>query len=233
MRVLAVIPARGGSKRLPGKNTKPLFGKPLICWTIDFAKTISWISELQVSTDSREIASMCLAGGVVVERLRPANFATDEASSVDVVLDLLNWLEFSGKVFDAIAFMQPTTPVRYPERWQAAYESLTRSDVEGVVGVSISDVHPFLHFKKNEQGFLAPWVDNPMGVTRSQDYPFSCSINGSLYLIKVDAFKAQRTFIPKKCVPILCSDQVENIDIDTSLDWRLAEILISDWMDKR
>ena len=148
-------------------------------------------------------------------------------------MDLLKWLESCGNFFDAVAFMQPTTPIRYVERWQAAYDALLNNDIDGAIGVSISEVHPYLHFKKNQMGYLEPWVNNPMNLTRSQDYPFSCSINGSLYLIKVNALKEQRTFIPVRCVPIICSDQVENIDIDTLFDWKVAEILISDWMDKQ
>ena len=233
MRVLAIIPARGGSKRLPRKNTKLLFGKPLICWTIDFAKSLSWVTELQISSDSPEIISTCVANGVAVDRLRPSVLATDEASSVDVVLELLQWLETQEKFFDAVALMQPTTPIRYAERWDDAYEILNNKDCDGVVGVSVSEVHPYLHYKKNQSGCLEPWVNNPIGATRAQDYPFSCSVNGSLYMIKVDVLKEQRTFFPKKCMPIMCLDQVESIDIDTSFDWRVAELLISDWMDKK
>lgn len=230
MRVLAIIPARGGSKRLPGKNVKPLLGKPLISWTIDFARSLSWMTELEVSTDSSDIASTCIANGIRVERLRPVELATDEATSVDVALELLQWLESQGKFFDVVALMQPTTPVRYAERWDIAYQILKNNECDGVVGVSPSEVHPYLHFKKDQNGFLDPWVNNSTGATRAQDYPFSCSLNGSLYMIKVDALKEQRTFFPKKCMPVMCSDQVENIDIDTLFDWRVAEMLITDWI---
>jgi CMP-N,N'-diacetyllegionaminic acid synthase len=233
MSVLAVIPARGGSKRLPGKNIKMLFDKPLIYWTIDFARSLTWVTEIEISTDSHEIVSACECYGISIDRLRPTTLATDEAGSVDVVLDLLGWLEGCGKTFEMVALLQPTTPIRYIERWNTAYNTLNKSDADAAVGVSLSEVHPYLHFKKKSNGYLDPWITNQSGVTRSQDYPFSCSVNGSLYLIKVDALKKERTFLPQKCVPIICADEVENIDIDTLLDWRIAEILISDWKNNK
>ncbi|RYY02236.1 MAG: acylneuraminate cytidylyltransferase family protein [Gammaproteobacteria bacterium] len=232
MRVLSIIPARGGSKRLPGKNTKLLFDKPLICWSIDFAKSIPWITEIQISTDSQEIVTACLQSGIHVERLRPSHLGTDEVSSIDVVLELLEWLESQGKTFDVVSLLQPTTPVRYVERWNTAIDMLSKNICDAVVGVSISEVHPYLHYKKDSKGFLNPWICDHTEITRSQDYPFSCSINGSLYMIKVKALLEQKTFIPKKCIPVICADQVENIDIDTSFDWQVAEILISNWIAK-
>lgn len=230
MRTLAIIPARGGSKRLPGKNLKLLFGKPLIAWTIEFAKSVPWFDEIQVSTDSEEIAAICADYGIQVHRLRPAKLATDEASSVDVVLDVLSWRRSDGVEFDAVALLQPTTPVRFMERWDAAQNLLNNSDCEGVIGVSPADTHPFLAFRDSAEGFLEPWVTNPSGITRSQDYPSAYAVNGALYLVKVNALIEQRTFFPKKCRAVPCTERIENIDIDTPFDWRVAEMIIADWL---
>jgi len=230
MRILAVIPARGGSKRLPDKNIKPLFDKPLIAWTIEFARSIPWFDEIQVSTDSTEIATLCADYGVEVPRLRPPELASDMASPVDVVLDVLDWWRANGRVFDAVALLQPTTPVRFAQRWNAAQSLLSRGDCEGVISVSNADTHPYLTFRDSSEGILEPWVSNPTGLTRSQDYPPAYAVNGSLYLVKVDALIEQRTFFPRRCRSVLCTEHVENIDIDTPFDWRIAEMTIADWM---
>jgi CMP-N,N'-diacetyllegionaminic acid synthase len=230
MRVLAIIPARGGSKRLPGKNTKQLFGKPLIAWSIEFAKSIPWFTDIQVSTDCVEIASVCADYGVAVPRMRPAELATDTATSIDVVLDVLNWKRSEGEEFDAVALLQPTTPVRFRQRWDAAHTLLSNGECDGVIGVSEADTHPYLIVKNSVEDFLEPWVANPTGVTRSQDYPPAFVLNGALYLIKVESLRDQRTFFPKKCKPMTCTENVENIDIDTPFDWQVAEMIITDWM---
>lgn len=233
MRVLAVIPAREGSKRLPGKNTRQLFNKPLIAWTIEFAKSIPWFTDIEVSTESEEIAAVGASHGIQIRRLRPTKLASDEATSIDVVLDVLHWKRSSNQEFDAVALLQPTTPVRFMQRWDAAYDLLKRGDCDGVIGVSLADTHPYNLFRNSVDGYLESWVANPANVTRSQDYPPAYAVNGSLYLITVESLIEQRTFFPIKCRPVLCLENVENIDIDTSFDWHVAEMLIADWLAKR
>ncbi|WP_179958352.1 acylneuraminate cytidylyltransferase family protein [Chitinimonas arctica] len=230
MRVLAVIPARGGSKRLPGKNTRPLFDKPLIAWTISFAQTIPWFSDIQLSTDSAEIAEVGRHAGLDVSRLRPAELAQDKTASLDVVLELLDYLSKVGREFDAVALLQPTTPVRFQTRWQSAFDLLAEEDCDGVIGVSMASTHPYLAYREGTSGCLEAWVDNSTGITRSQDYPPAYAVNGALYLTKVRTLREQGTFTPKRCRSVLCSEAVENIDIDTLFDWRVAELLIDDWM---
>lgn len=230
MRVLAVIPARRGSKRLPGKNTRQLFDKPLIAWSIEFAKSIPWFTDIQISTDSAQIAAVCSSHGIEVPRLRPAELAMDESTSIDVVLDVLSWRRSNGQEFDMVALLQPTTPIRLAQRWDVAFDLLNSDDCEGVIGVSLADTHPYLTFQNSMDGFLKPWISNVSGVTRSQDFPSAYAVNGALYLMRVDALIEQRTFFPEKCRSVLCSEKVENIDIDTPFDWRVAEMLIADWM---
>lgn len=232
MRTLAVIPARGGSKRLPGKNIRRLGDKPLIAWTTDFAKSVPWFDEIQISTDSMEIAAVCAEHGIAVTRLRPPELATDEAGSIDVVLDVLDWRRAEGAEFDAVALLQPTTPVRLMQRWETA-RALLNDGCEGVVGVSPAETHPFLIFRDAADGYLEPWVSNPGKITRSQDYPPAYAVNGSLYLTTVDALLEQRTFFPRKSRPVVCTEQVENIDIDTPFDWQAAEMLIADWQENK
>jgi CMP-N,N'-diacetyllegionaminic acid synthase len=228
MRTLAIIPARGGSKRLPGKNIKNLLGKPLIAWTIEFAKSVPWFDEIQVSTDSEEIAAICAEYGVEVSRLRPTKLASDEASSLDVVLDMLSWRRSEGVEFDTVALLQPTTPVRFMQRWTSAYDLLNGVSCDGVISVTQTDTHPYLVVRDIGNGFLEPWDLNSNKVTRSQDFPLAYKINGALYWMKVNALLEQRTFFPNKCRYVEFKDKVESIDIDTLFDWQLAEILIAD-----
>ncbi len=227
MRTLAVILARGGSKRLPGKNIKELSGKPLIAWTIEFAKSVTWFDEIQVSTDSEDIAKTCALYGVNVTRLRPAELATDDAKSVDVVLDVLNWRGSENANFDVVALLQPTTPIRYLERWEKAKIFLKDDACEGVIGVSAAETHPYLTYRDSSDGFIKPWIPESVGITRSQDYPPAYAVNGSLYLVKVNALLVQKTFLPIRCKYVECTERVESIDIDTPNDWMIAEGMIS------
>ncbi len=229
MRVLAVIPARGGSKRLPGKNIRALRGRPLIGWTIDFARSIDWFSEIHVSTNSPEIAAVAAAHGVPVARLRPAELATDEAGSAEVALELLAWYGAQQREFDAVALLQPTSPVRLAQRWHEARRLLEAADCDGVIGVAPAATHPYLVFRRSPDGRLTRWDPDGAGATRSQDMPPACQVNGALYLVKASALQAQRSFFPARCRAVVCDEPVENIDIDTPDDWRRAESLVDDW----
>ena len=231
MQVLAVIPARAGSKRLPGKNTRSLFGKPLIAWTIDFARTVPWFSEVHVSTDGADIAAVAERHGVAVPRLRPAELASDESGSVDVIVELLSWYRGAGQSFDAVALLQPTTPVRLPGRWEKARELLA-GDCDGVIGVCAAATHPYLALQASPDGYVRHWMPDAAGVTRAQDYPPAYAINGSLYLVRTDALLAQRSFCPARCRFVVCSEPVENVDIDTPFDWRMAEAIVGDWTER-
>ena len=230
MRVLAIIPARSGSKRLVGKNTKYLINKPLITWSVEFAQSVPWFSVIHVSTDSQEIADICMDSGVYVPQLRPAALATDEATTFDVVSHVLTEKSKQGQIFDTVALLQPTSPIRFKQRWDDAYQLLNSGNYDAIVGVSVADTHPYLVFRNSEEGFLEPWVNHDITVSRSQDFPPAYAVNGSLYLIKVDALLEQKTFFPKKCGAVVCPEPVENSDIDTPFDWRVAEMLIRDWM---
>jgi len=229
VRVLAVIPARGGSKRLPGKNIRPLQGKPLIAWSIDFARALDWVNEVHVSTDSPEIAEVAAASSLPVPRLRPATLATDEAGSVEVVLDTLAWYASQDRHFDAVALLQPTTPVRLAQRWDQARDLLESPACDGVIGIAPARTHPYLVFRRDALGTLSRWDMSGATVTRAQDMPPAYEVNGALYLVKVQALREERSFFPTHCKGVTCDQAIENIDIDTPDDWRRAEALIQEW----
>ncbi len=222
MRTLAIVPARGGSKRLPGKNIRVLHGKPLIQWSLDFAAEIDWFDAVEVSTDDADIAACCATVGHPPERLRPAQLATDEATSVDVVVDMLNWKAGKGEYFDAVALLQPTTPVRDKEHWENAHRLLAEGQCDAVVGFGPARNHPLLTYRADESGRMFPFLSSDASL-RAQDLEPAFVINGSLYLIRVDVLREARTFFPFATRAVKMTDVVHNLDIDTEFDWQFSE----------
>lgn len=232
MRTLAIIPARGGSKRLPGKNVRPLHDKPLICWSIEFARSVEWFSVIEVSTDDAAIAQCCKSAGQDVTRLRPAALATDEASSLDVVLDVLSWQETQGKKYDLVALLQPTTPVRSRKHWDEALQLLSEGRYDAAVGVGPAPSHPHLTFRSSPSQQLLPWVADRPASLRAQDLEPALVINGSLYLVRTEVLKSERTFLPPSTAGVVMDTPLHNLDIDTEFDWLVAEQAISHFQEK-
>jgi CMP-N-acetylneuraminic acid synthetase len=121
VKILALIPARGGSKRLPGKNIRILQEKPLIVWSIEVAKGIPEICDILVSTNDLAILSVCKEAGALVPWLRPASLATDEASSIDVAIHALDWYESEKGAIDGVMLLQPTSPFRSKQSWMVFF----------------------------------------------------------------------------------------------------------------
>lgn len=186
MRVLAVIPARGGSKGLPGKNIRPLDGVPLIGHTIEFARTVEGITRAVVSTDDPEIAATSQRLGADVPFLRPAELATDGAAMAPVVQHALEFVETEeGDTYDAVLLLDPTSPIRKPATIAAAISMLAeRTDVDGIVSVSEPTFHPlWVGVEAGTDGLLTRFFDEAAGVTRRQDNRRRyLRINGNFYL---------------------------------------------------
>lgn len=233
MRTLAIIPARGGSKRLPGKNIRPLHGKPLIQWSVEFARAVEWFSAVEVSTDDTVIAQCCANVGQEVTRLRPAALATDEAATLDVVLDVLAWKEAEGETFDLIALLQPTTPVRSRQHWDNALRLIQVEGHDAAVGVGPAPSHPHLTFKINPSHQLSPWIAERPASLRAQDLEPALVINGSLYLVRTDVLKNEKNFMPSSTAGVIMDAPLENLDIDTEFDWLVAEHAISYFREKQ
>jgi len=225
MRILALIIARGGSKRLPGKNIRQLGGKPLICWSIDVAKNTSEISDILVSTDDPAIAEVCKAAGAYVPWLRPAELATDIASPVDVALHALDWYEAEKGPVDGILLLQPTSPFRTQANLRRGIKLFSEHEYQPVLGVSPTDAHPMWSLKMNGD-YLLPYIQEHGLNTRSQDLPSAYLVNGSFYLISPKELRACRSFVPAKTIPLLIESPKESLDIDTEWDFRLAEFIL-------
>ena len=227
MRTLAIIPARAGSKRLPGKNVRDFAGLPLVAWSIRFARALDRFDVVALSTDGEEIAAIGRAEGLDVPELRPAALSGDAASSAAVALHELDRLAARGERFYAIALLQPTSPVRYAERWTEAFAHLELGNVDAVVGVAPVRNHPFHTFARDVDGQLTPFVTSrdDLRSLRSQDLPPAYAIAGNLYLVRVPVLYATGTFFPPSTVGVVCDHACESMDIDTQADWDMAEAL--------
>lgn len=225
MKTLALIPARGGSKRLPGKNVRPFLGRPLIQWSILFARELGLFERVTVSTDAPDIARCARDAGLEVPSLRPAELATDTAGSADVAIDVLRKEEAAGRRYDWLALLQPTSPLREPARWREAFALASAGSCDAVIGVSPVRDHPLHVLRRAGDGALAPWGD-PEGLRqRTQDLPPAVRVNGALYLVRTEVLLAQKTFFPAATRGVVCDQPWEDVDIDTEADWVVAEAL--------
>lgn len=231
MKILGLIPARGGSKRLPGKNSRDIGGKPLIAWTIDAALDSNVLSDLIVSTDDLQIADISSRCGVSVNEMRPAFLATDTSSSVDVALYELEKYEKSHGPVDGLMLLQPTSPFRKSASILGATKLFGTSGVTSVVSVSHSDIHPaWCYFIENN--VMSPVVPNFHNEIRSQDLQKTYVVNGAIYLIAPDLLRKSRKFIQPHTHPFVLTDPTESIDIDSEWDWKIACYMVDDFLRK-
>ncbi len=222
MKILAVITARGGSKRLPGKNIRPMGGRALINWSIDAAKNIPEICDILVSTDNAAIAAICEQNGALVPWLRPAELATDTATSIDVVLHALNWYEAEKGAVDGVLLLQPTSPFRTRKTIEQGIELFGEHRCRPVLAVSPTHAHPMWMLIK-EGDYLRPLLDGDGFGKRSQDLPPVYEVNGSFYLISPADLREKGGFVSDKTIPLLIDSPHEALDIDTEWDWFVAE----------
>ncbi|MFZ5875366.1 MAG: cytidylyltransferase domain-containing protein [Nitrospirota bacterium] len=233
MRILALIAARGGSKRVPGKNLRRLGGKPLIVWSIDVAKGVPEICDILVSTDAPNIAEVARHGGALVPWLRPESLATDDALSVDVCLHAMNWYEAEKGAVDGVLLLQPTSPFRSRRTLMRGIELFRATAYRPVLGVSPAQSHPWWCFRI-EGGTLRPFVDGDGLHRRSQDLPPAYVINGAFYLVTPEHLRQHRSFYSDDMLPLVMDHPAESLDIDTEWDWKAAqEVLAARGADSR
>ncbi|MBT8198449.1 MAG: acylneuraminate cytidylyltransferase family protein [Acidimicrobiia bacterium] len=211
-RLLGVVPARAGSRRLPGKNTRELGGIPMIGWTLRAAVASQCLDALVVSTDSPDIAAVAEAFGVPVPRLRGEGLATDDAAVADVIVDALSWFEDD---YDAVVVLQPSSPFRRPETIQSVIE--TYESEPGVSVVTVGPVEkPIAWLRRlTDAGELAdPGLSAPDGLRR---------LNGSMYVAPAKHLIDTRSLYTTPTRGFAMDDPIESLDIDTPADWLLAE----------
>ncbi|HAT8179968.1 TPA: acylneuraminate cytidylyltransferase family protein [Legionella pneumophila] len=223
MRILAIIPARAGSKRLPGKNIKLLAGKPLIAHTINAALQSNCCEQVVVSTDSQEIADIAIQYGASVPWLRPANLSDDSSNVEDAVIDLLNNYKKINVYFDSVLLLQPTSPFRKPETIRKAV--LMHKDI-GYSVVSINKVYfkPSWYRTVDDQGNLrSPSIFKTTDISESEPI---YKLNGAIYIATTKQIMLNKSFYSDPTKALLIDSLIESIDIDTPVDWALTEKLM-------
>ena len=231
--VLAVIPARGGSKGLPGKNIKVINGKPLIAWSIDCALKSKYIDKVIVSTDSNKIASVSKKYKAEVPFLRPKKLSTDKASSIDVIIHCVDWLERKKKFYDLIVLLEPTSPLRDTKDIDKAIELLLKEKkAESIVGVcKVESAHPdFL--VKLEKNFLRPYKENKFKTIRRQDISDLYFFEGSLYISYVESLKKHKTFYHKYTLSYEVP-KWKSFELDDITDYYIIEALLKEKIGKK
>jgi len=223
-RILAVVPARGGSKRLPRKNIRLLGGRPLIKWTIDAALESGICTDVIVSTDDNEIAEIARSAGALVPWLRPAELATDTASSADVIAHALRWYEEERGVVDAVLLLQPTSPFRSSETIRGAVRTYLGQSrpYHTVVSVKPAESHPAWTFSWRDAELRPSLGWEPLSL-RSQDLVPAYTINGAIYVIPAEDARSALPILRPGVHPFFMSDDRESLDIDKKKDWDRAE----------
>jgi N-acylneuraminate cytidylyltransferase len=215
-RVLALIPARGGSKGIPGKNIASLAGKPLIAWTIEVARASAHVDDVVLTTDDHAIAEVGRRYGASVPFMRPHALATDEASTMDAVFDALDRLPG----FDVVVLLQPTSPLRSTADIDACLALL--DGAPACVSVRPATDHPYLTFRVDSKGVLSPYAEpNASQSLRRQDLPAAWCLNGAVYVADIQWLRAHRSFISALTVAYPMAAE-RSIDIDTPADLRTA-----------
>ncbi len=220
--ILVVIPARGGSKGLPGKNIKELHGKPLIAYSIDVARAITSNENICISTDDAQIVNVVESYGLKVPFIRPQELATDTASSNDVLLHAVDFYERRGKRYGKILLLQPTSPLRTVEEVKAAI-ALFRDDIDMVVSVTQSHA-PSVLCNESADGYVQ-LIFNKSGAGR-QDVPTLYEFNGAIYVINTESLKTKGMAGFNKRIKYVMPKE-SSIDIDDIYDFLLADNILN------
>jgi len=225
--VLGVIPARGGSKGLPGKNIREMAGKPLIAWTIERALGSNYFDAVIVNTDDRTIAGIAAQYGAEVPFLRPEELAGDSTPMIDVIKHTVAYYQSSGRQFDYIALLEPTSPLRKHDDIDLAIRQLIDHEDEADGLVSVGEVHlehPSI-MKKTHQGMLVPYESDSGPVTRRQELGAVYFPYGVIYLVKTDKLIEQETFYVRNTIPYFI-ERWQNYEVDDIYDFICIEAVM-------
>lgn len=229
IKLLAVIPARGGSKGIKGKNIKMLGQKPLIQYTLEVAQKSLYIDKIMVSTDSIEISKFCNEFGVEVPSLRPAYLASDESPTVDTILYLIDQFEKENIKIENIILLQPTTPFRTAEFVDMAITKYFDQGVDSLVSVlRVPDKYnPFWVYQQEPNHNLINLVmKGETVIPRRQDLPISFIRSGEIYIFNANMCKNTKSLYGQK-IGYIESSNKNYVNIDTKEDWKEAENIIN------
>lgn len=229
-RVLALIPARAGSKGLPGKNIRPLHGKPLLAWPIAAARGARYVDRTIVSTDDPGYAAIAAEHGAEVPFLRPAALASDTAPSIDFILHALDTLAAAGEVYDYLVLLEPTSPMTEAGDVDAALEQLVAAAAraDAIVGVApLETSHPAFAVRRAGDGTISPLLSPSFAaLPRRQDLDPVFALDGSLYISTVEALRRTRAFAHERTLGYV-TDRFKALEIDDLVDFVCIEALMA------
>lgn len=219
--VLAIIPARGGSKGVPRKNIRMLAGKPLIAWTIQEALKSRYLDRIIVSTEDAEIAEVAKAWGAEVPFMRPTEFAQDNTPGIEPVIHAIRSLP----VYDYVVLLQPTSPLRCCADIDGCIELCENRKAPSCVSVSEPDKSPYWMFTVDTQGRMSRLLELERTISRRQELPPVYALNGAVYVAQTLSFLEEKSFVTESTVPYVMS-KTDSIDIDTETDFAIAEFFL-------
>lgn len=228
-RVIAIIPARGGSKGLPGKNIKELCGKPLIAWSIEAGLASKYIDEVMVTTDSEEIARISRDFGATVPFIRPAELASDTATSFDTLKHAIDhYKNEKNETFEYVVLLEPTSPLRDKNDIDKSIEQLTtEQDAMAIVGICKTESqNPAFLVKKDNRGFIVGYEDKEMKVLRRQDIKDVYFFEGSVYASQIDALLHEKSFYHEHTIGYVVP-KWKSFEIDDIDDFIMVEALLN------
>ena len=220
-KAIAIITARGGSKRIPKKNIKEFCGKPIIAYSIRAALDSGIFDEVMGSTDSEEIAEIARAYGAKVPFMRSAKTSDDFATTADVLMEVLERYQEMDRIFDVMSCIYPTAPFVTPQKLQSAYDTLTKEQAVMAMPVVAFSYPPQRSYVLNGNMLEMKWKENYN--KRSQDLEKMYHDAGQFYMYQVEAFVRLKGQMTESIVPVIV-DEMEVQDIDNESDWKLAEL---------
>jgi N-acylneuraminate cytidylyltransferase len=218
--ILAVIPARGGSKGLIRKNLCDLAGKPLIAWTIEETKKSQYIDRCILSSEDIEIINVAKLYGCEVPFVRPNQFAQDDSTSIEVILHAISKINN----YDYVVLLQPTSPLRSVEDIDKCIEKIVETNAPSCVSVTIPDKSPYWMYTLEQNSKMIPLIDQDL-ILRRQDLPSTFVLNGAVYIAKTEWFIENKSFFTYETVGYVM-DKKRSYDIDTIEDLMICEYLI-------
>jgi CMP-N-acetylneuraminic acid synthetase len=227
MRILALIPARAGSKGVPGKNIKVLGGKPLLAYTSEVALQSKHLTEIIVSTEDKQIIEVAKSLGINVPFVRPIELAQDNTPTIDVIIDALQWYENQNIFFDAVCLLQATSPFRTVEFLDSAIEKFKQMNSDSLVSVQKvpHEYNPHWTFEVNSDGNLKIATGESRIINRRQELPIAYHRDGSIYITKTKVLLKDKTLYGETTA-FIESDAKWYVNIDTLEDWERAEEII-------
>lgn len=227
MKILAIIPARAGSKGVPGKNIKLLNGKPLLAYTAEIALQSKHLTEVMVSTEDEQIKDVAERLGIKVPFLRPLVLAQDKTPTIDVIIHVLEWYEKQNIFFEAVCLLQATSPLRTVEFLDKAIAKFIESDSDSLVSVQKvpHEYNPHWTFELNSEGNLKIATGETKIIPRRQDLPMAYHRDGSIYITKTKVLLEEHSLYGRSTA-FIESDPDLYANIDTMEDWKNAEKML-------